>query len=446
MTNVFYRDVAKRYPKAVRGEGVYLYDADGKRYLDGSAGALVAAVGHGRREIADAAAHAITTLGFAHTSQFTTDAQERLAAAVTALTPEGLDHVYFVSGGSEANETAIKMAYQYHQRRGRREKSIVVSRMPSYHGNTMGALSASGHRSRRAAMAPLAGSWIQVPAPACPEESCRYVPSCSACGERWAAALEQAIVTAGPEHVSAFIAEPVTGSSCAAYVSPSSFFARTREICARYDVLFIADEVMCGMARTGKNFAIEHYGVVPDIITTAKGLGAGYAPLGAAIVSRNVFEAFSTTRTFTHGFTYCGSSIATAIGNAVLAIFERERLRQRALEQGVYLRHGLEVLAASHPLVGEVRGVGLMQGLELVADRDAAVSFAPEARVTARAIETAFARGLILYPAGAGATDRHRDHLLIGPPLSIERAEIDELLTLLDATLSALEADISIVR
>ncbi|TAM91852.1 aspartate aminotransferase family protein [bacterium] len=446
MTNVFYRDVAKRYPTAVRGEGVYLYDADGKRYLDGSAGALVAAVGHGRREIADAAATAIATLGFAHTSQFTTDAQEQLAAAVAALAPEGLDHVYFVSGGSEANETAIKMAYQYHQRRGKREKSIVISRVPSYHGITLGALSASGHRSRRAAMAPLASSWVQVAAPACREETCRYVPACPACGERWAAAIEDAILAAGPDRVSAFIAEPVTGSSCAAYVSPRPFFTRMREICDRYDVLLIADEVMCGMGRTGYDFAIEHDGVVPDIVTTAKGLGAGYSPLGAAIVSRDVFEAFGATRTFTHGFTYCGSPVAASIGNAVLAIFQRECLRQNALEQGAYLRRGLEQLAATQPLVGEVRGLGLMQGLELVADRGSAATFAPERRVTARAVEIAFGRGLILYPAGAGATERHHDQLLIGPPLSIQRHEIDELLSLLDATLSDLASALSIVR
>ncbi|TAM56310.1 aminotransferase class III-fold pyridoxal phosphate-dependent enzyme [bacterium] len=446
MTNVFYRDVAKRYPKAVRGNGVYLYDADGKRYLDGSAGALVAAVGHGRREIADAAAAAISTLGFAHTSQFTTEAQEQLAARVAAMAPQGLEHVYLVSGGSEANETALKMAYQYHQRRGQRAKEIVISRSPSYHGNTLGALSASGHRSRRAAMAPLADAWVQVPAPACAEHGCRYVPSCSACGAGWADAVEQAILRAGPQRVSAFIAEPVTGSSCAAYVAPEPFFARMRQICDRHDVLFIADEVMCGMARTGTNFAIEQHGVAPDILTTAKGLGAGYVPLGAAIVSHGVYEAFSTTRTFTHGFTYCGSSIAAAIGNAVLSIFERESLCERARQHGIYLRHGLEQLARSHPLIGEVRGVGLMQGLELVADREHAVSFDPSVKITARAVEIAFAHGLILYPAGTGATERHRDQLLIGPPLSIERAEIDELLSLLDAALSTLEADVSSAR
>jgi len=446
VSKVFYRDVAKRYPKAVRGEGVYLYDADGKRYLDGSAGALVAAIGHGRREVGDAAAAAIATLGFAHTSQFTTDVQERLATAVAAIAPDGLDYVYLVSGGSEANETAIKMAYQYHQRRGKSEKNVVISRSPSYHGNTLGALSASGHGSRRAGMAPLADRWIQVSAPACHEGTCRYVPACDACGISWAAAVERAILDVGPERVSAFIAESVTGSSCAAYVSPRAFFARVREICDRHDVLFIADEVMCGMGRTGYDFAIEHYGIAPDIITTAKGLGAGYAPLGATIASRRIFEAFQATRTFTHGFTYGGSPVAAAIGAAVLAIYEREGLRERAREHGAYLQSGLEQLAAAHPIVGDVRGLGLMRGLELVADRDAALPFAPADGMTARAVEAAFARGLILYPAGVGATDRHRDQLLIGPPLTIERTEIDELLHLLDATLADLERTIPISR
>ncbi|HVA36848.1 MAG TPA: aminotransferase class III-fold pyridoxal phosphate-dependent enzyme [Candidatus Dormibacteraeota bacterium] len=435
--HVFYRNVIKRYPMAAHGEGVWIYDSEGKAYLDGSSGALVASIGHGRREVAEAASRAIGDLGFAHSSQFTTAAQESLAARLAALAPAGLEYVYPVSGGSEANETAIKMAHQYHVRRGNRRKRLIVSRAPSYHGNTLGALSASGHRSRRAASAELLMDWPRVEAPPC--ETCRYVPSCASCGEAWADAIERAIVDAGPNNVAAFIAESVTGSSCAAYVTPAPFFERVRAVCDRYDVLFIADEVMSGIGRTGYHFAIEHGGVTPDLITAAKGVSGGYAPLGAVIVSDRIFRVFSESGTFVHGFTHGGSPISAAVGATVLEIYEREGLRERARERGAYLRRRLEALSGDHPIIGEVRGLGLMLGLELVENRELARHFPPEAGVTGRLVDAAFEAGLILYPAGVGAGPRHHDQVLIGPPLVIAHHEIDRLVELLDQALTSVE-------
>ncbi|MGH7707325.1 MAG: aspartate aminotransferase family protein, partial [Vulcanimicrobiaceae bacterium] len=333
-TDVFYRNVAKRYPTAARGAGVYIFDDAGKRYLDGCSGALVANLGHGRRELfADLAP---AELDFFHTSQFTNVAQERLARALAELTPPGLRHTYFVSGGSEANETALKIAYQYHRHRGNPGKTRIVSKNPSYHGNTLGALGASVHRGRRRPVEALLAKPISVEPQLC--AGCRYLPSCDACATAWAAAFERAILAAGPETVGTFICETVTGSSCAAYAPPAAFFGAMRAICDRHDIVYIADEVMCGMGRTGTPFAIQQMGVAPDIITTAKGISAGYAPLGAAIVHDRIFKVFLEHGTFNHGFTNVGSPIATAIGSRVLATYRAGDLFAQAAARGQRLR------------------------------------------------------------------------------------------------------------
>ncbi len=438
--HVFYRDVGRRYPVATRGEGVYLFDGGGNRYLDGSSGAVVASIGHARPEIADAAARAIRTLSFAHASQFTTPFQERLASQLAALAPPGLDRVYLVSGGSEAVETAIKMAHQYHARRGHARKTRIVSRIPSYHGNTLGALSVSGHLGRRRESETLLSD-IGIPVEAPPCEQCQYVPSCDACISAWIGAIDDVIVRTDPATISAFIVEPVVGAACAAYVSSQPFMRDMRALCNRYDMLFIADEVMSGIGRCGYDFAIGHYEIVPDLITVAKGLASGYTPLGAVIAAHDVFETFVDSRTFEHGFTYGGSPVSAAIGSAVLDVYEREALCDRARSAGAILHARLDKLAQRHPCIGQVRGLGLMLGIELVEDRERGTSFPAARRAAKRLVEIAFANGLILYPAG-GAASTHRDQVMVAPPLIIAETEIDELTERLDAALTTFESSL----
>lgn len=438
-TSVFHRSPAKTYPKAVRGEGVYIYDSDGKRYLDGSAGALVVNIGHGVRRIADVMAEQCRTLAFAHGSQFTTEPLERLAALVADMAPGDLDHVYFTSGGSEATETALKLARQYHLERGKSRKYKVIARWNSYHGNTMGALSMSGNVARRRAYTPLLLDFPHIAPAHC--YRCPFASSHPDCDLMCAGALETEILRQGAENISAFIAEPVVGATMGAVSAPPGYFQRIREICDRHDVLFIADEVMCGCGRTGKDFAIQHWGVTPDILVTAKGMSSGYAPLAATIVKKEIHETFQKgSGRFIHGHTYGGSTLSCATGVAVLELMREWKLPEKAAEQGEYMRAKMEGLY-KYGFVGDVRGKGLMLAMELVKDRKTKEPFPAELKLNEKIASAAFAKGLITYPGGGSADGVRGDHILLGPPLVITRAEIDELVALLDQALSQVERE-----
>jgi adenosylmethionine-8-amino-7-oxononanoate aminotransferase len=431
-SSVFYRS-RKPYPTAVRGEGVYLYDAAGKRYLDGSSGALVANIGHGRAEVGEAMARQARELAFVHGSQFTSPVLEAYAARLLGFLNLPGFRFWAVSGGSEATESAIKLARQYHVERGESGRYKVVTRVPSYHGASLGALAASGMGARRELYLPLmnGAAWPKMPRPD---------PSLS--GEADAERLRGVLEAAGPESVAAFLCEPVVGASDAALTPNAGYHARVAEICREYGVLFIADEVMSGMGRCGVPLAVRlpesgrENDVTPDLVVLGKGLAAGYAPLAGLAASAEVYgTVMNGSGAFKHGFTYAGHPVSVAAGLAVLDIVEREGLTARARAQGERLRAGLRELKARHPVVLEARGHGLLLGLVL-GDPATGQAFGTPG-VAERVAAAVWARGLITYP-GTGAVDGTRgDHLLLGPPLSLTDAEGDELLTALDGALQA---------
>lgn len=437
-SHLFHRMPGAPLPLAVRGEGVFIYDRHGNRYLDGCSGALVANLGHGREDIARAIADQAARLAYVHAGAFTTEPAETLARMLAALAPGDLNRVFLVSGGSEATETALKMARQYWVGRGRPEKYLVISRRLSYHGATLGALAMSGHAARRRPYRPLLADFPQIPP--CYHYRCPFCAHEPDCNLRCADALEEEILRVGPEYVAAFIAEPVVGAAAGATTPPPGYFEAVRQICDRYDVLFIADEVMTGFGRTGRMFGIEHWAAVPDIIATGKGLSAGYAPLGAVIAREEIYRTTqSGSGGFIHGFTYSGHPPSAAAGVAVLTILQEEGLVEAAARQGEYLKAALLRLQDRHPIIGEVRGKGLMLGLEFARDRTKKEPFARDLKVSERVVAAALRRGLCVYP-GSGTVDGVRgDHILVGPPLVISRAELDLLVSALDGALSEVE-------
>jgi adenosylmethionine-8-amino-7-oxononanoate aminotransferase len=425
---------------ATRGEGCYLYDAEGRRYLDGAAGFVVANLGHGNAAIAEAMAQQARTLALAPFTVFVNEPALRLAARLARYTPGDLDHAVFTSGGSEAVEVAVKLARQHWIEVGRPSKYKIVGRWQSYHGNTLGTLSIGGNRPRRKPYAPLLVDLPKIPE--CYPYRCPPDVPAAEWGPRGADALEATILAEGPETVAAFIAEPVVGATLGSAPAPPGYFQRIRAICDRYDVLFIADEVMTGFGRTGRRFGIEHWDVVPDLMAVAKGITAGYAPLGAAVCSARIYTAFREgSGQFVNLFTYGANPLCCAVGDVVLRLTEEQDLAGRAARLGSYLRDRLEPLADS-PLVGDVRGLGLMLGFEFVQDKTTKAPFPPAARVAARVAEAALERGLFVYP-GTGTVDGERgDHLMVAPPLIITEAECDELATTLAAALAAVARDL----
>ncbi|MBB6017956.1 aspartate aminotransferase family protein [Deinococcus radiopugnans] len=426
MSNVFYRS-RKPYPVATHAEGVYLFDDSGKRYLDGSSGALVANIGHGRTAVADAMAAQARRLAFVHGSQFSSDVLEEYAARLAAFLELPEFRFWAVSGGSEATESAIKLARQYHAERGETGRYRVITRRPSYHGASLGALAASGMGARRELYTPLMNeaAWPKLTKPD---------PALS--GERDAERLRALLEEVGPDTVAAFMCEPVVGASDAALAPSAGYHARIAEICRESGVLFIADEVMCGMGRCGAPLAVRlHDEVTPDIVVLGKGLAAGYAPLAGLMASPAVHDTvMGGSGAFKHGFTYAGHPVSVAAGLSVLAIVEGEELVRAAKERGAQLLAGLEQLKAKSPQVLEARGHGLLLGLVL-GDPATGQAFGTPG-LADRVAAAARARGLVTYP-GSGAVDGVRgDHLLLGPPLSITAAEVDELLAALDAALA----------
>jgi adenosylmethionine-8-amino-7-oxononanoate aminotransferase len=439
---VFYRDLNNPPPMIVRGDGVFIEDADGRRYLDGSANAGVVGIGHGRTEIWEALARQGREVDFVYNANFTHVWQERLARAILDLAPANMAGVYFVSGGSEANESAWKLARQYFLERGKAQKFKAISRWQSYHGVTLATLSLSGRPTWREIYAPLL---LPVPKIAPPHSyRCKFCADAGACSLACADDLERAIRLEGPDTIAAFFAEPVVGTSAAGVTPHPGYYRRVREICDAYDVLFVADEVLCGYGRTGLPFAISAWGVQPDIITMGKAMGGGYAPLAAMVVSDKVRRAFAEgSGRFVHGLTYSGTPSACFIGLQVHDIMQREGLFTRAAEVGAPLLRRLQALADRHELIGEVRGRGLLIGLEFVADRSTREPFDRSVRVAERVVRELRRRNVLVAPGVPPAhTGKVGDHIQISPPFIIAEAEIDLLVGALDESLAAVAREI----
>lgn len=433
---VFYRAPGKEYPMVERAKGVYIYDTAGKKYLDGASGCVVTNIGYGVTEVADAMRETAANISYVHSSTFTSQPQEELAQCLAESTPGKLNHTYFVSGGTEANETAMSMAIQYQLQRGHKNKYKIIGRTLSYHGSSLGTLSVASNIARRRMFSPLLLPFPLVPAPHC--YRCHYGLTYPQCGLLCAKALEQVILSEGPENVAAFLAETVIGTSAGASVPPPEYFPLVREICNKYDILFIADEVLCGYGRTGKFLALEQWGVEPDLFALGKGLGGGYAPLAAVVAHERVHRVFQENwGKFVHGYTYQGNPVCCSAGLAVYRYLRREKLFEQVAEKGAYLREGLEGLAARHDCIGDVRGQGLLLALELVKDAAGKESYAKEVQAAEKVKKACLQKGLLLYTGVGGTADiTPRDYLLIAPPYVISRGEMDELLQILDTALT----------
>lgn len=427
MSHVLHRSLTQSYPTAVRGDGAYLIDSEGRRYLDASGGAAVSCLGHSDAEVIEAVRRQIGTLAYAHTSFFTSQPMEELADFLIARAPAGMRSVYFVSGGSEAVEAALKLARQYFVEIGQPQRTHLIARRQSYHGNTLGALATGGNAWRRQQFQPLLIDVSHVsPCYAYRGQAEGETPE--AYGERLARELEAEILNLGADKVMAFVAEPVVGATLGAVTAVPGYFKRVREICDRYGVLLILDEVMCGMGRTGTLFAAEQEGISADLITIAKGLGAGYQPIGATLVSQRIHDAIANgSGFFQHGHTYIGHATACAAALAVQKTIEQRNLLPRVRDLGEKLQQRLRGALGAHPNIGDIRGRGLFQGLELVADRASKAPFPAEAKLHARIKKAAMQEGLMCYPMGGTLDGRSGDHILLAPPFILEEAQLDEL-------------------
>ncbi|MGB5352715.1 MAG: aspartate aminotransferase family protein [Woeseia sp.] len=436
MSSVFYREPLADHPSIARGEGVWLYDSEGRQYLDGSGGAAVSAVGHGNAHVIRAVQEQLARCAFAHTLFFTNEPQEQLAEILRQRFGENDARVYFVSGGSEANETAIKLARQYWVARDEPQRELFISREQSYHGNTLGALALSGNPARRELFGPLLKDWPKI-APCYPYRLQQDDETDEAYGLRAANELERAIKAHGAGRICAFVAETVVGATLGVVPPAPGYFRRIREICDQYGILLILDEVMAGCGRCGSHFAYEQDGVRPDIVTLAKGLTGGYQPLGAAIVRGKIHDTIVAAHgAFAHGHTWVGHATACAAGVAVAEVVRDQGLLQNAEKTGALLMRELRTALHQHPHMGDIRGRGLFIGIELVADRASKTPVPASLRLPTRLRQTAMANGLICYPGGGGADGENGAHILLAPPLIYEPGHVDELVARLVATLS----------
>ena len=427
MNHVFPRHTKTHPPVIAKGEGCYLIDSQGKRYLDGSGGAAVSCLGHGDTEVLDQIKQQLDSAAFAHTGFFTSEPAEKLADLLIEYAPQNLDRVYFVSGGSEAVEASIKLARQYFVEKGEPSRSKVIARLQSYHGNTLGALAAGGNLLRREQFSPLMIETSHISA-CYPYRGQQEGESEEAYGLRAANELKREILRLGAENVMAFIAEPVVGATLGAVAAAPGYFKRIREICDQYGVLLILDEVMCGMGRTGSLYACEQEDISADIITIAKGLGGGYQPIGAMLCSAEIYRAIENgSGFFQHGHTYLAHPTACAAGFAVVSAIVNRGLIGRCEQQGQKLDQALRHRLGDHPFVGDIRGRGLFRGIEIVRDRYSKQPFDPYLGVHKKIKKAAFENGLICYPMGGTVDGQAGDHVLIAPPFIIEDQQIDEL-------------------
>lgn len=437
MSHVFHRDPRQTLATATGGSGIELIDSEGRHYLDASGGAAVSCLGHGNPRVVEAIQRQAATLAYAHTSFFTTEVAETLATTLANAAPGDLNHVYFVSGGSEAVEAALKLARQYFVEIGQPQRRHFIARRQSYHGNTLGALAIGGNAWRREPFLPLL-----VPA--------EHVSPCYAYRERLqdesneqyaqrlADELEARILALGPDSVCAFVAETVVGATAGAVPPVGDYFRKIRAVCDKYGVLLILDEVMSGMGRTGYLFACEEDGVVPDLLVIAKGLGAGYQPVGAMLATDRIYQAVvGGSGFFQHGHTYIGHAIACAAALAVQQQIAERGLLANVLARGEQLRSSLRELLGEHPNVGDIRGRGLFVGVELVADRASKAPLPPNARTHARLKRDAMERGLLVYPMGGTIDGKLGDHVLLAPPFICTSADIERIASRLAESIQA---------
>lgn len=436
MSHIFPRHCKTDFPIAQTGDGCFLIDQTGKRYFDGSGGAAVSCLGHSNDRVRQAIKDQVDRLAFAHTGFLTSEPAEALADLLIEHAPGDIDRVYLVSGGSEAVEAAIKLARQYFVERAEPDRRHLIARRQSYHGNTLGALAAGGNAWRRRQFDPLLVEVSHI-APCYEYINRQEDETPETYGLRAAQELEDEILRLGPDTVLAFVAEPVVGATLGAVPAAPGYFRRIREICDRYGVLLILDEVMCGMGRTGHLFACDADDVVPDILCIAKGLGAGYQPIGAMLCTDEIYDAIAQgSGFFQHGHTYLGHPVAAAAGLAVVSDILESDLIAQVRDRGAYLQKALTERFGQHPHVGDIRGRGLFRGLEFVADRDNKTPFDPALGLAGKLKRVAFAEGLICYPMSGTRDGKHGDHILLAPPFIASEAELDGAMDALERAVS----------
>jgi adenosylmethionine-8-amino-7-oxononanoate aminotransferase len=439
-SHLFYQTGGRR-PFIERAEGVYIWDRQGRRFLDGSSGAMVSNIGHGNRRVLDAMRAQMNATTFGYRLHFENEPAEQLASVLSKLSPKGLDRVFFASGGSEAVESCIKLARQYAIAKGETKRTEVISRFPSYHGSTFGALAVTGYGPLNDPFAPMVRAMPKIPAPRAYLD--RDNLSDEARGLRYAEMLRDKIEEIGPENALAFIMEPVGGASTGALVAPDSYYQRIRDICDEYGVLLIYDEVMTGVGRTGTFLAAEHWGQSPDIIALSKGLGAGYIPLGAMIARRDIVDAVVAGGGFMHGYTYAGNPLACAVGLAVIREIYDQDLMANTARIGALLKSRLEGLMARFPFIGDVRGKGLLLAFELVSDRETMAPLPKAANAFVKLVEYAYERQLIIYSRRTRG-GYEGDHFLVCPPMVTNEAQVDEIVDKLSASLKRLAQELKL--
>ncbi len=443
MSRIIHRSLAHDYPRAVAGDGPYLIDSNGKRYIDASSGAAVSCLGHSDREVVAAIKAQLDKLPYAHTSFFTTEPAEALADDLVKHAPAGLNHVYFCSGGSEAVEAAIKFARQYAVESGQGSREFLIARRQSYHGSTLGALAAGGRESNRRGFEPLLAPVRHV-SPCYEYRDRRADETQEGYAQRLAAEFEAEILKLGPQRVFAFIVETVSGATLGAATPPPEYLKLVRDICDRHGILLILDEVMCGMGRTGTLWACEQEGVIPDIACIAKGLGAGYQPIGATLCSDKIIDAARAgSGAFAHSHTYIGHPTACAGALAVQRAVRERGLLAQVRARGAYFEQQLRARFAEHPHVGDIRGRGLFWGVELVADRAGKIPFDPALKLHARIKAAGMQEGLLCYPMGGAADGKRGDHVLLAPPFIVSEAHLDEIVGSLDRTIKTAVAAVT---
>lgn len=437
MTTVFHRAPRATLPVAVAGDGIEIIDSTGKRYIDACGGAAVSCLGHSNQRVIDAIKRQAQQLAYAHTSFFTTDVAEELADRLVDAAPAGLEHVYFVSGGSEAVEAALKLARQYFVEKGEPQRRHFIARRQSYHGNTLGALAIGGNAWRREPFLPLLIEAHHV-SPCFAYRDQQAGETDEAYAQRLADELEQKIVELGADNVAAFVAETVVGATAGAVPPVRTYLKKIRAVCDKYGVLLILDEIMSGMGRTGYLYACDEDGVAPDLLTIAKGLGAGYQPIGATLVSDRIYRTIvDGSGFFQHGHTYLGHATACAAALEVQRVIAEEKLLDNVKARGEQLRASLREHYGAHPHVGDVRGRGLFVGVELVRDRDSKATFDPSLKLHAAVKREAMQRGLMVYPMGGTIDGVHGDHILVAPPFICTAQQIDTIVERLSGAIGA---------
>lgn len=434
---IMQRDISADLPIAVKGDGIYLIDSNGKKYLDGCSGAAVSCLGHSDASVINAIKDQLDKLAYAHTSFMTSEPTEKLAEMLVNKAPDNIEKVYFLSGGSEAVETALKLVRQYYLEKKEPQRKNIIARYQSYHGNTLTTLGVGGNVKRKEPFLPYLSNCMHHIDPAYPYRLKKENETLAEYGIRAANYLEEKILELGSDTVSAFIFEPLVGSTLGAVEAPLSYYKRVREICDKYGVLLIFDEIMCGTGRTGYMFASEYTNVNPDIITIAKGIGGGYQPLAATLFSGEIYKAIEEgSGQFSHGHTYIGHPTACAAGVAVLKAFEDRNLLDNVQKMGELLKNTLNERFSNHKHIGDIRGKGLFLGVELVQNKETKECFDPKLQLFAQIKSTAKELGLLCYPMGGTDFGKAGDHILLAPPFIINEVQVQELVDKLELAIN----------